>query len=319
MAATNRVTTDTSGTTRPWHALPQETVFAELEADATGLDAAGAARRLERYGHNRLPEARPRGPLMCLLAQFHNLLIYVLLGAALIAGAMGHWVDTAVILGVVLVNAVIGFVQEGKAEDALAAIRNMLSSQAIGLRDGRHVALPAEQLVPGDVVLLQSGDKVPADLRLFRGKGLQIQEAMLSGFLLWRIVLVSVLMAAGVFGIFGWSSTHGSTLEEARTYAVNTLVVMEVFYLFSVRYLRAPSFTLGRLFNSRAVLIAVATVVVLQLRFTYAPFMERFFDTRPVDFVHGLEILGLGVALFVILELEKRALQRGRAKRGRRQ
>jgi len=170
-----------SASTRPWHAQPQERVFTQLEAEATGLETAEAARRLERYGPNRLPEAPPRGPLMRLLAQFHNLLIYVLLGAALIAGAMNHWVDTAVILGVVLVNAVIGFVQEGKAEDALRAIRNMLSSHAMVLRDGRHVSLPAEQLVPGDVVLLQSGDKVPADLRLFRAKSLQIQEAVLTG------------------------------------------------------------------------------------------------------------------------------------------
>jgi calcium-translocating P-type ATPase len=134
-------------------------------------------------------------------------------------------------------------------------------------------------------------------------------EAMLSGFLLWRIALVSVLMAAGVFGIFGWTTTHGATLEEARTYAVNTLVAMEVFYLFSVRYLRSPSFKLTRMFNSRAALIAVAVVVVLQLFFTYVPFMERFFDTRPVDFVHGLEIIGLGMALFIILELEKLVLR----------
>jgi magnesium-transporting ATPase (P-type) len=132
---------------------------------------------------------------------------------------------------------------------------------------------------------------------------------MLSGFLLWRIALVSVLMAAGVFGIFGWTTTHGATLEEARTYAVNTLVAMEVFYLFSVRYLRSPSFKLTRMFNSRAALIAVAVVVVLQLFFTYVPFMERFFDTRPVDFVHGLEIIGLGMALFIILELEKLVLR----------
>jgi magnesium-transporting ATPase (P-type) len=139
-------------------------------------------------------------------------------------------------------------------------------------------------------------------------------EAMLSGFLLWRIALVSALMAAGVFGIFGWASTHGSTLEESRTYAVNTLVAMEVFYLFSVRYLRASSFKLDQLFNSRAVLVAVALVVTLQLFFTYVPFMERFFDTRPVDFVHGVEIIALGVALFMILELEKRALRKWRRK-----
>ncbi len=166
---------------RPWHALSQEAVFSELDAGPTGLDATAASRRLEKFGPNRLPESPPRGPLMRLLAQFHNLFIYVLLCAAAIAGAMGHWVDTFVIFGVVLVNAVIGFVQEGKAEDALRAIRDMLSSQAMVLRNGRHVSLPAEELVPGDIVLLQSGDKVPADLRLLRAKGLQIQEAVLTG------------------------------------------------------------------------------------------------------------------------------------------
>lgn len=109
MAGTNRVTTDTSETTRPWHALPQETAFVELETDATGLDTLTAAERLERYGPNCLPEVPSHGPLARLLAQFHNLLIYVLIAAAVIAGVMGHWVDTFVILGVVLVNAVIGF------------------------------------------------------------------------------------------------------------------------------------------------------------------------------------------------------------------
>ena len=83
-----------SATTRPWHVLSQETIFSELDAGSTGLDTAEALQRMERYGPNRLPEAPPRSPLMRLLAQFHNLLIYVLLGAALIAGAMGHWVDT---------------------------------------------------------------------------------------------------------------------------------------------------------------------------------------------------------------------------------
>jgi len=130
-------------------------------------------------------------------------------------------------------------------------------------------------------------------------------EAILSGFLAWRIALVSVLFALGVFGIFYWSQEQGSTLEEARTYAVNTLVLMEVFYLLSVRYLRISSLSFKRLFNSRAIIYAIGTVITLQLIFTYAPFMERFFDTRPIDFVHGLEILAIGLSLFGLLELEK--------------
>jgi len=128
---------------------------------------------------------------------------------------------------------------------------------------------------------------------------------MLSAFLVWRIVFVSALFVTGIFGIFAWTRAQGSSLEEARTYAVNTLVVMEVFYLFSVRYLRAPSLTLTGILGTRAVLVAVAVVVSLQLVFTYAPFMEALFDTRPVDFVHGMEIIGIGIALFAILEIEK--------------
>ena len=133
----------------------------------------------------------------------------------------------------------------------------------------------------------------------------QRDESMLSPFLLWRIGFVSLLFVSGVFGIFAWSQFHGSTLEEARTYAVNTLVVMEVFYLFSIRYLDSSSLGFSQLKGTPAVLIAVAVVVSLQLLFTYAPFMERFFDTRPVDFIHGVEIIGIGVALFILLELEK--------------
>ena len=154
----------------------------------------------------------------------------------------------------------------------------------------------------------------PAD-RVMRRPPRRRDEAMLSGFLLWRISFVSLLFVSGVFGIFAWSQYHGATLEEARTYAVNTLVVMEVFYLFSIRYLDASSLGLQPLKGTPAVLIAVAVVVSLQLLFTYAPFMERFFDTRPVDFVHGVEIIGIGLALFVALELEKWIRRRWNARR----
>ncbi|MCK4674852.1 MAG: cation-transporting P-type ATPase, partial [Gammaproteobacteria bacterium] len=106
---------------------------------------------------------------------------YVSLVACVLTAMLAHWVDSGVILAVVFLNAVIGFVQEGKAEDALKAIRQMLSPNAMVLRNKRQASIPAEELVPGDIVLLQSGDKVPADLRLFRVKGLQIQEAVLTG------------------------------------------------------------------------------------------------------------------------------------------
>ncbi len=164
-----------------WHALPPNAVLERLESREDGLDEEAVRRRLEQYGPNRLPEARRRSALARFAAQFNNLLIQVLIGAALITALLGHWADTLVIAGVVVVNAVIGFVQEGKAEDALAAIRDMLSPSAAVLRGGRLATLPADALVPGDVVQLQAGDKVPADLRLLQAKGLTIQEAVLTG------------------------------------------------------------------------------------------------------------------------------------------
>jgi magnesium-transporting ATPase (P-type) len=166
---------------RPFHASGVEEVFRRLEGGEKGLTTAEARARLERYGPNRLTEVRRRGPLARFLLQFHNVLIYILLAAAGVTALLQHWVDTAVILGVVVINAVVGFIQEGKAERAMEAIRRMLSLKAAVLRDGHQVTVPAEDLVPGDVVFVQSGDRVPADLRLFRVKNLQIDEASLTG------------------------------------------------------------------------------------------------------------------------------------------
>ena len=164
-----------------WHALPEREVLEKLDATAGGLSDAEARRRLELFGPNRLKPPPRRGPAARFLLQFHNVLIYVLLASSTVTAALGHWVDTGVILGVVIINAVIGFIQEGKAEKALDAIRNMLSLNAAVLRDGRRETIPAEQLVPGDVVILASGDKVPADLRLIEVKTLRIDEAALTG------------------------------------------------------------------------------------------------------------------------------------------
>ena len=172
--------TDPSETTH-WHALTPDEVLETLQSRHDGLDASTAAQRLTQYGPNRLPEAKPRSALMRLLAQFNNVLIYVLLAAALVTLLLQHWVDTAVIIGVVVINAIIGFVQEGRAEDALAAIRNMLSPSTLVIRDGQRMSLAADQLVPGDIVPLQAGDKISADLRLLQVKSLNIDEAALTG------------------------------------------------------------------------------------------------------------------------------------------
>jgi len=163
------------------HAAPVGRVLAALGATAAGLDAAEAAARLVSHGPNSLPVAASRSALRRFLAQFDNLLIYVLLASAAVTVFLGHPVDTAVILAVVLANAIIGYVQEGRAEEAMAAIRTMLSPVASVLRGGARRAIAAADLVPGDIVLIEAGSKVPADLRLIEARGLLIEEAILTG------------------------------------------------------------------------------------------------------------------------------------------
>ncbi|MCT8329265.1 HAD-IC family P-type ATPase [Albidovulum sediminis] len=163
------------------HAQSVAGCLAALGSGPDGLSAAEAARRLGEHGPNRLAEVRGRGMAARFLVQFDNVLVYVLLGASVVTGAMGHWIDTGVILAVVLANAVIGFVQEGKAEAAMAAIRGLLAPRAAVLRDGRRVTVAGAHLVPGDIVLLEPGDRVPADLRVTVARGLFAQEAILTG------------------------------------------------------------------------------------------------------------------------------------------
>jgi magnesium-transporting ATPase (P-type) len=166
---------------QPWHAREVGEILTGLESGPGGLTPEEAAARLQRFGPNRLPPPPRKGPIKRFLLQFRNVLIYVLLASVIVTLLLGDWFDALVILGVTIINAVIGFVQEGKAEKAVDAIRNILTQEATVLRGGMRQIVPAEELVPGDVVLLVSGDKVPADLRLFRTKNLRIEEAALTG------------------------------------------------------------------------------------------------------------------------------------------
>ncbi len=164
-----------------WYQCQSNQVLEHFNTSKEGLSSSDSSLRLKKYGFNRLPPPKKIGFIARLLLQFNNVLIYVLLGAAAITGLLQHWVDTGVILGVVIINALIGVIQEGKAEKALAAIRAMLSPSAMVKRDGKRLTLPAEQLVPGDIVFLQSGDKVPTDLRLLTVKNLKVDESVLTG------------------------------------------------------------------------------------------------------------------------------------------
>ena len=165
----------------PPYALPASAVLAGLGTGAAGLTGEEAAERLARTGPNRLPEP-PRTPTwLRFLKHFDDVLIYILLAAAVLKAFLGDWVDFAVILAVAVINALVGFVQEGQAERALDGIRTMLSLDAQVRRDGEWSVVPAEDLVPGDLVRVRSGDKVAADVRLVEATNLEVEESALTG------------------------------------------------------------------------------------------------------------------------------------------
>ena len=166
----------------PMHGLPVHEALLLLETDpGAGLSAAEAERRLQRYGRNLLPRVERRGTLLRLLLQFHNPLIYTLIVAAAVIWAVGEPVDASVIAAVVLANAAIGFIQEGRAERALDALAAMIVTVADVVRDGAHLRIPATELVPGDVAVLAPGDRVGADLRLIAVEDLHVDESALTG------------------------------------------------------------------------------------------------------------------------------------------
>lgn len=166
---------------RDWHALSKEAALAALEAREAGLGAAEAARRLGLYGPNRLPRRPPPPAWLIFVRQFKSPIIYVLAVAAALSLAVGEATDTAFIAAVLLINAIIGGVQEGRAEKSSRALQALLKIRAVAVRDGEVAEIDAEDLVPGDVVFLESGNRVPADLRLLAHQGLEVDESLLTG------------------------------------------------------------------------------------------------------------------------------------------
>jgi magnesium-transporting ATPase (P-type) len=164
-----------------WHQLAANETLARLETSESGLATSEAAQRLQKIGPNSLAKARKRSAIVRFLMHFNNVLIYVLIACAGISLLLDHVFDTFVILAVVIANAIIGYFQEGKAEKAMEAIHKILALKASVLRDGARKTVEGESLVPGDIVLLEPGDKVPADLRLISCHGLHIEEAILTG------------------------------------------------------------------------------------------------------------------------------------------
>ncbi len=167
---------------RHCHQIPAEEAALIVDTDLNrGLSLFEVKRRQQHFGPNVVSEKKGRGPLVKFLLQFHQPLVYILLVAVGITGLLEEWVDAMVILAVVLANAVVGFIQESKAEKALESLKKMVTTEATVVRDGKRLRLASAELVPGDIVVLQSGDRVPADMRLHRVKELQVDESALTG------------------------------------------------------------------------------------------------------------------------------------------
>ncbi|MEK6201769.1 MAG: HAD-IC family P-type ATPase, partial [Desulfobulbaceae bacterium] len=165
-----------------WHHLPMDEVAELLQGDTEkGLDLFEVKHRREQYGPNTISSKKGKGPWLRFVLQFHQPLIYILIASGLVTAVLQEWVDSGVIFGVVLVNAIIGFIQEAKAVNALAALAKTMTSEATVLRQGEKTRISSIDLVPGDIVFLQSGDKVPADMRFFQIRDLQIDESALTG------------------------------------------------------------------------------------------------------------------------------------------
>jgi cation-transporting ATPase F len=175
-------TTDATSADGGWHALSANEALAHHGVDpAHGLAEDEAATRLASHGPNRPSQQPGRSAFSRFFGQMKEPLVLVLIASGVVTGALGEWIDSSVIFGVVLVNAVIGYLQEGKAEAALAALARAVATEVTVVRDGRRRRMDAVHLVPGDVVWLAAGDKVPADLRILSGRQLRTVEAALTG------------------------------------------------------------------------------------------------------------------------------------------
>src|SRR5512137_903050 len=165
-----------------WH-LGVDEVAKQLETDGkAGLSPAAAAARLRTFGPNELREKKGRSPLAIFVGQFEGLIIWVLIAAALISGFLKEWVDALAILAIVILNAILGLVQEYRAEKSLAALKKLSAPSSKVIRDGATQVIPARELVPGDLVEIEAGDHIPADSRIaWHTSNLAVQEASLTG------------------------------------------------------------------------------------------------------------------------------------------
>ena len=277
-----------------WHAKTVEETLSALQTTPSGLNENDVNQRFGDVGYNKLPEEKRKHVFLRFLSHFHNILIYVLLGAAAITASLGHFVDTAVIIAVVIINAFIGFFQEGKAEKAMDAIRQMLALRAAVVRAGKRQNIKAEALVPGDIVLLEAGDKVPADLRFLKAHGLQIQESILTGESLAVEKQTSPVGAQATvgdrfcMGFSGTTVTHGQGVGVVVATAANTEIGRISGLLAEVQTLNTPLVEQMGVF-ARWLTVFILVIAAMMLLFGHFGLQHDFNELF-------LAVVGLSVA-----------------------
>lgn len=285
-------------TTLLWHTLPVDTICSQLKSAPAGLTSAEAAIRLTQHGPNELQAAPRISPWTLLFEQFKNVLIVILLVATLLSAFLGHEVEAIVISVIVLFAVLLGFVQEYRAERAIEALRQMAAPTASVLRDGQEIEAPARELVPGDIVLIRAGDKIPADVRLFDAINLQIEEAALTGESVPveknSTPLNNHELAIGDrknMAYSGTAATYGRGLAMVVATGMNTEFGKIARMLQTVEIGKTPlQENLDKVGNAlaRAALVVVSIIVILGL-VRGQPFIEMF-------------IFGLALAVAVVPE-----------------
>ena len=165
-----------------WYNLSPEKALEEINSSSEfGLSTTEVTRRLEEYGPNQLTEKRPPTFFEMLLEQFNDFLVIMLIVAAIVSAVLGEYIEASAIMAIVILNAILGVVQEGRAAQALAALKKLAAPESQVLRDGKRITIPATELVPGDIVFLEAGNFIPADLRLVDAMNLRVEEASLTG------------------------------------------------------------------------------------------------------------------------------------------
>lgn len=291
---------------RPWHALTVDETIAAQGSDPAGLTEAEVADRRIRFGPNRLAQAKRRGPVARFLAQFHDALIYVLLAATVVTAALGHWIDSLVIFAVVLVNAVIGFIQEGKAESALKALRAILAPHASVIRNGRRKTIAGGEIVPGDIVLLEAGERVPADIRLTESRSMRIDEAILTGESVAVDKTTSPVDGASALGdqtsmaFSGTLVTYGQGRGVAVATGAHTAIGRISGMLLEVTILQTP---LTRQMNTFARWMSGAILGLAALVFTFGLLVRDYGFNEMFMAVVGLTVAAVPEGLPAILTI----------------